>query len=459
LPTARRVGARAKMGQLAVILAILAGTINAIEIVNLPGAPAVTFKQYSGYLDVGNRHLLHYWFVESQNNPATDPVLLWLTGGPGCSSLSALLTEWGPFMANGDGATLSLNPYSWNRNASVLALESPAGVGYSYSTNGNINTGDNQTAEENWNALQAFFTTEFPQYASNDFYVTGESYAGTYIPTLVQRILDKQTTFRMNLKGLAIGNGCVSGTDGTDTIVQFVYNHALIDDTQWQSMKAQCCSGNGDGCAWNTYHGNDVCGSFVRSAQNTAWYSGINPYNMYASCDNDNRKSLRYRQDFFLATGQRLSPNQLVVPICLNETGVTRYLNRPDVRQAMGIPAVLPAWEICSDQVGEFYNRQYTEMQSRVQYAVNSGIRVLLYYGDVDMACNFLMGERFANKLGYARTTAKTSFRVNGQIGGFHTQYGNVSFVTVRGSGHMVPTDTPAESWHVLDTWIRNVRP
>lgn len=72
----------------------------AAQITNLPGAPAVNFKQYSGYYTVGanKNHQLHYWFVESQGNPATDPVLVWLTGGPGCSGLSALLTEWGPFM-------------------------------------------------------------------------------------------------------------------------------------------------------------------------------------------------------------------------------------------------------------------------------------------------------------------------------------------------------------------------
>jgi len=402
--------------------------------------------------------MLHYWFVESQNNPATDPVLLWLTGGPGCSSLSALLTEWGPFMVNDDGATLRLNPYSWNRNASVMALESPAGVGYSYATNGDLSTGDNQTAEENWAALRAFFSTEFPQYRNNDFYVTGESYAGVYVPTLVQRILDIQSEFQMNLKGMAIGNGCVSGNDGTDTIVNFVYNHGLIDDATWQQVKSQCCAGAVDGCAFHTMN-SGYCGNFVTQATRTAWYSGINPYNMYASCDNDNFKSHRFQQELFFATGDRLAPNVFAVPICLNETAVTMYLNRGDVRSALGIPGALAGWDICSDDMQFLYRRQYDEMQTRVQYAVNSGIRVLLYYGDVDMACNFLMGERFSNKLGFTHTTTKRSFRVNGQIAGFQTLYGNVSMVTVLGSGHMVPTDTPAESWHILDTWIRNVQP
>ena len=90
------------------------------------------------------------------------------------------LAETYNFQVNDDAATLRLNPYSWNNNASILTLESPAGVGFSYATDGNLATGDDQTASENWEALVAFFQ-EFPQYVTNDFYVTGESYGGIYV--------------------------------------------------------------------------------------------------------------------------------------------------------------------------------------------------------------------------------------------------------------------------------------
>ncbi|KAK6060360.1 serine carboxypeptidase [Cooperia oncophora] len=128
------------------LLSLVSHSALAALITNLPGSPAVNFKQYSGYYTVGTtkNHQLHYWFVESQGNPSTDPLLVWLTGGPGCSGLSALLTEWGPLMVNPDGATLWVNPYSWNKNASILTLEAPAGVGYSFATDGNVKTGDDQ---------------------------------------------------------------------------------------------------------------------------------------------------------------------------------------------------------------------------------------------------------------------------------------------------------------------------
>ncbi|KAK6021773.1 serine carboxypeptidase [Ostertagia ostertagi] len=105
-------------------------------ITNLPGLTFnVTFRQFSGYLTAPlypNNHLF-YWFMESQNDPVNDPVVLWLNGGPGCSSLGGLLEELGPFHNNNDnGTTLFENVYSWNKMANVLFLEAPVGVGFSY---------------------------------------------------------------------------------------------------------------------------------------------------------------------------------------------------------------------------------------------------------------------------------------------------------------------------------------
>ncbi|KAK6049400.1 serine carboxypeptidase, partial [Cooperia oncophora] len=129
------------------------------EIKQLPGVNfELTFKHYSGFFQVSDTHLLHYWFVESQNDPTSDPLIFWFNGGPGCSSLDGLLNEMGPYVANADGKSLRENPYSWNKMASVVYIESPAGVGYSYATDGNITTNDDQTSLENYEAVKQFFT-------------------------------------------------------------------------------------------------------------------------------------------------------------------------------------------------------------------------------------------------------------------------------------------------------------
>ena len=98
---------------------------------------------------------LHYWLVLSSNNPATDPITLWLNGGPGCSSLDGFFYENGPFSFTGNTGSdglpeLVVNPNSWNTVSNMLYLESPSGVGFSYSNNPNdYNTNDNMTASDN----------------------------------------------------------------------------------------------------------------------------------------------------------------------------------------------------------------------------------------------------------------------------------------------------------------------
>ncbi|OQR86765.1 serine protease family S10, partial [Achlya hypogyna] len=102
------------------------------KITELPGAvDAIPFDQYAGHLQLqSNGQKMFYWLVESEESPATDPLVLWLNGGPGCSSLGGFFTELGPFVVNSD-LTLTRNPYAWNRKANVVFLESPAGVGFS----------------------------------------------------------------------------------------------------------------------------------------------------------------------------------------------------------------------------------------------------------------------------------------------------------------------------------------
>jgi cathepsin A (carboxypeptidase C) len=98
---------------------------------NLPEVDAWRYGAYSGYLDVTDTKSLHYAFVESQNDPANDPLIFWFNGGPGCSSLMGFFTEHGPYIIPDGEHQIVDNPYSWNKRANVAYLESPAGVGFS----------------------------------------------------------------------------------------------------------------------------------------------------------------------------------------------------------------------------------------------------------------------------------------------------------------------------------------
>jgi serine carboxypeptidase-like clade 2 len=90
------------------------------RIVKLPGQPpTVNFSQYSGYIPVDPHagRALFYWLIEAplHRGPASRPLVLWLNGGPGCSSVAyGASEEVGPFRVRPDGKTLSLSPYAWN---------------------------------------------------------------------------------------------------------------------------------------------------------------------------------------------------------------------------------------------------------------------------------------------------------------------------------------------------------
>ena len=106
------------------------------EVTSLPGwTGSLPSKQYSGYLNASSTSHLHYWLVLSESNPSTDPLVVWFNGGPGCSSLDGFFYEHGPFEIESNNKDLSLREYRWNLNANVLYIESPVGVGFSYSDN------------------------------------------------------------------------------------------------------------------------------------------------------------------------------------------------------------------------------------------------------------------------------------------------------------------------------------
>lgn len=162
---------------------------------------------------------LFFVFVESSSNPLSDPLVLWLNGGPGCSSLGGgFLSELGPWFPQPGGRALQPNPHAWHQAASMLFLETPAFVGFSYSNLSSdrfssegwtgdgtqwvrrggarllsplpppLPPGDALTAEDSHRFLLGFLE-RFPAYRHRDLFLAGESYAGHYIPKLSQSIL------------------------------------------------------------------------------------------------------------------------------------------------------------------------------------------------------------------------------------------------------------------------------
>ncbi|KAI3705193.1 hypothetical protein L1987_75427 [Smallanthus sonchifolius] len=235
---------------------VILGTCNSLSdqekdrIEQLPGQPSnVGFSQYSGYVTVNQQsgRALFYWLTESPSNrdPKSRPLLLWLNGGPGCSSLAyGAAEEIGPLHINSDGKTLFINPYSWNKLANLLFLESPAGVGYSYSntTSDLYTVGDARTAEDSYVFLVNWFE-RFPQYMHRDFYIAGESYAGHYVPQLSQLIYERNKGVKnpvINFKGFMVGNAVTDDYNDYVGTFEYWWAHGLISGSTYKSLQKEC---------------------------------------------------------------------------------------------------------------------------------------------------------------------------------------------------------------------------
>lgn len=144
---------------------------------------------YSGYLNVtgltGNKSLHYVLITSASETPTTDPLLMWFNGGPGCSSMLGLWQENGPWVIDDDTSTMYVNPYSWNNQSNVLYIESPSGVGYSIMSENeeDVAHSDMTVSQDAFNALKVFYE-KFPEYVENDLFISGESYAGLYVPYL-----------------------------------------------------------------------------------------------------------------------------------------------------------------------------------------------------------------------------------------------------------------------------------
>jgi len=434
------------------LIAACVGDAPADEVMTLPGMTwKPMFRQYSGFLNATGTKKLHYWFIQSDMNPKTDPVVLWMNGGPGCSSLDGLLSEHGPFLINDDGMTLSQNPFSWNKAANMLYLEAPAGVGFSYSDDMNYTTDDDQTSLNNYMALKSFFTM-YPEYSTNDFYITGESYAGIYIPTLAVRVL---ADMAINFKGVAIGNGVTEWSMLDNALVYYVYGHALVDQTVWSAVVVACCkNGNSSFGNCNFTQQTGPCPQQIN--QMGAGLNDLNPYNIYQECFMGELKEYKKHRvtylpplhhfDRFRSSLQNRSNFTAVVIPCEDTDAITRYLTQPAVRQALHIPAVVQDWTICAPID---YTSLYDSMRTQYQQILQTGkYRMLVYNGDFDTMCNYLGDEWFVDSLNQPLTSPSMQWYYSGsggskQVGGFVKKYKNITFATVKGAGHMVPSDKP----------------
>ncbi|KAL6552851.1 Serine carboxypeptidase-like 26 [Orobanche hederae] len=399
------------------------------RITSLPGQPQnVGFSQYSGYITVNQTagRELFYWLAEAPtiSGPEKKPLVLWLNGGPGCSSLAfGAFEEIGPFRINSDGKTLNLNPDSWNKLANLLFLESPAGVGFSYSnTSSDLYTvGDTRTAQDAY-AFLVGWLERFPQYKHRDFYIAGESYAGHYVGiTVIDDYHDYIGTF------------------------EYWWNHGLISDSTYKVVRAKCDFGSA------THPSNDCLKSLEVADQEMG---NIDQYSIYTLPCSSSTSSLRRQSR---GRGHYPWMSRAYDPCSKRYTRI--YFNLPDVEKALhaNVTGVSYPWQSCSGIVGEYWRDSPRSMLPIYQELIAAGLRIWVFSGDTDAVVPLTATRYSIGALKLSPAMKWYPWYQNKTVGGWSQVYKGLTLVTVTGAGHEVPLHRPQQAFTLFRSFLNNM--
>lgn len=476
-----------------------------------------TVKSYSGYLDVdvdklskhdpsghsvesifgsskhdgktkGAIEHFYFWAFESRNDPANDPVVLWLNGGPGCSSFTGLLMELGPCNAADpklrDGkAGTERNPWSWNSNATLVFLDQPVGVGYSYVDWANKTRPDKPparvySAESAAKDASAFlhllamhvgkeiFKGDSKTFPS--FHIAGESYAGRYIPLLANQIVEDNKKIELHpefglkplpLTSVLIGNGITSPEDQFPAYVDYTCTTASGSEKPLLPAKTckrmyediPTCLALVKKCNRRNKHGKTYDTLACKAASDYCEGALSEPYNSIKRSPYDWQHPSKYEEEDWVAA----------------------FLNDPATKTALGVDGKGPGdkhdgvFVGCSDNV--YANFAKTGDGSRestwaVANILRAGVRVLTYSGKRDFICNYLGNRAWSEALEWPHKAKYNDqplkpwhFGTQNSIkGGDYKSYANLAYVIVDDAGHFVPHDKPQAALAMFNKWLHN---
>ncbi|CAM3559949.1 hypothetical protein NOGI109294_02470 [Nocardiopsis gilva] len=413
-------------------------------------------RSYAGHVDIdskvhrGNKNHLFYWFFESQTcSPhvsvadqqeliSETPLIIWLNGGPGASSLLGLFLENGPFTISGDATgTISVNPASWNQEAHVVYWDQPIGTGYSYAESREYVHNEEDLSQMFWEGLQEFFKLH-PEYAECPVYLCGESYAGKYVPAIALKIDEQnnraaQKDVPIKLHGASVGNGWIKPELSLRVMIDYVYATGFIGGAQKKKLQEsyaefQKALHAGD-MERATKLGNDLVVT-----------------------------TLAYGGNFDLYDVRRWDD--------LSMGALDSYLNSNDVKSALHVP-----WEVTwqsADNEGPvaeaLVEDNMKDCSGLFAELLGKDYRLLFYTGNFDTACGYQSTEEILsdlNKWGdstedehWFNAPRRIWTQAQGNPKGFVRQYRNLMQVSVPGSGHQVPAFQPQICREMIYNWI-----
>jgi cathepsin A (carboxypeptidase C) len=427
-------------------------------------------KQYSGYLDIAEDKHLFFWFFEARFRPDEAPLVLWLNGGPGCSSSTGLLFELGPCNIADGGRSTTRNQHSWNTHANMIFLDQPVNVGYSYADDGTT-VNNSPVAGQDVYAFLELFLNRFSKYSHLPFHIAAESYGGIYAPNIASVIHKENQALslapnprikKINLASVILANGLTNPYIQYGSIADYACEGPFPvypdpDGPQCTALRTKepTCQRLVQAC----YNFNSklacVPAQLYCNSQLFGPLSqlGLNLYDVRKKCDKQKDKD---------------------GPLCYQQMGwIETWMNNPENKAALGVDPSRD-FESCNMEVNQAFTFQGDGAHNSALLLpdlVNDGVRLLVYAGNADMMCNYIGNERwvealeskFQDEFAAAESTSwvtRKQHKVAGTVrtaGGNGFTAGNVTFVTVFDAGHMVPFDQPEAALDLITRWIYNI--
>lgn len=400
----------------------------------------------------------------------------------------AQFQENGPFAVNSPGV-VTMNPWAWNRKANVVWIESPAGVGFSYSnTTSDYSVGDARTTADAVAFLQRFLFEYFPQHQAAAVWTTGESYGGHYVPLFTLAAFNTRSSARpINIKGMMVGNAWTDAANDNAGALEMWWTHAIIDRDSVDAVTAAC---NLSDIGPLTVQANQQqqqqqraaavsCSHAVNYVQSVA-FADIDIYDLLVDNCNVNTVVAMRTVEALSAAGsvahrilagaakqqreqreqqqqQQQQKKRQFDPCSANN--LEPYLNDPTVQAALNA-IVGTQWSMCSSVVDYERKSVLTSMLPVYQKLFQAGVHVMIYSGDIDGIVPVLGTLKNVAAL---KRPVKTSWRswyvtdqYGKQVGGFVTVYDKFTFATVRGAGHMVPEYRPQRAFVMFEGFLHN---
>ncbi|KAI1096759.1 carboxypeptidase S1 [Rostrohypoxylon terebratum] len=447
-----------------------------------------------------------FWYFKAQKSPESAPLVIWMNGGPGGSSIFGLFNENGPCYITSD-ITPKPRDYSWNKDYNVLYVDQPVQTGFSYDVvtdgfldlaTGNVVISDSEkgdtfipgkfssqnvshtasttqnAARQFWNFLQVW-TQDFEQYESSDdsINIWTESYGGRYGPSFSAFIHNQNARIKqgslqdgkvLNLATLGVINGCVDLLIQETSDIEFAYDrndYGIEGVTEKEYADALVAFTKRGGCQDQIHQ----CLDFAEK-QDPDMYGNVDEvnkacYDTITFCQNEVEGPYQFRKQwaFYDITHCYLDP--------FPGSYYLEYLASEKVRDELGVPVdfveISNLVGLAFNLTGDYARRNPTGYLEDIATLVDAGIQVVMLNGDRDFACNWIGGERVSLGVNYK---GKDEFRQAGyaninlddgssEPAGHVRQHGLFSFSRVFQSGHMVPSYQPEVAYTMLQRAIQ----